>query len=190
MDTPTGTRAPQRKRTAPCVWQCNQGREGGEDGTLGQAWGTVTLELCVLREGPGPTACNGRAQGRDEQGPQIPYCADQPTTPSGHRRQREFPRAAPRSHLSPFQAAPSLAKGKGYMHLAGQEGKGDTYQIQQPTDTFGRPRSRLSPLPSVQSLLPLPNPLFIWAKRRGTVPSGSHCISLCSLICNCGEPPD
>lgn len=65
------------------------------------------------------------------------------------------------------------------MHLAGQEGKGDTYQIQPPTDTFGGPPSRLSPAPQrAVSAASTQTRRSAGRREGGTVPSGSHSISL------------
>lgn len=80
----------------------------------------------------------------------------------------------------PLRTAPSLGRVWGYMHLASSRRKGDTHQIQEPTETnLGRPPvpTRLSPLPSVQSLWPAPNTL-LGLEERG---AGSRSVSLSRL---------
>lgn len=85
----------------------------------------------------------------------------------------------PRSYLSPFQVAPSLAKGKGYMHLAGPGRKGNTYQFNnQQTHLAGLPPG--CPHSPVGSLCCSTQARCSGGRREGgTVHSGSYSISLC-----------
>lgn len=169
----------------------NARKEGKESGGC-RAWdGTKVLFFSSSPPGRVPDQLHAvaEAQGGDKQGP---LCL--PTTPSGPRSQGKPTAAAPRPYLSPFQVAPSMAKGKGYMHLAGQRGKGATYQIQQP-DTFGRPLCRLSPLPRAVSAASTHTHCSGGRGEGGALCPQSHAPSVlrplhCRLVCNCGEPPD
>lgn len=107
-------------------------RKGGREGDGCGAWDTHRTEVLFFSSSslgrvPEQLHAVAGAQGRDKQGP---LCL--PTTPSGPRGQGKPTVVAPRPYVSPFQVAPSMAKGKGYMHLAGQRGKGATHQIQHP----------------------------------------------------------
>lgn len=154
-------------------------RKEGKEGEGCRAWDTHRTEVLffsssLLGRVPDQLHAVAGAQDRDDQGP---LCL--PATPSGSGGQGKPTVVAPRPYLSPFQVAPSTAKGKGYMHLAGQGGKGATYQIQQPeTHQAGLPAGW--PHSPVQSPLPLPTPTVQVGKEKG-----GHCALSLTLHQSC-----
>lgn len=137
LDPPRGHKGPKEKAMILMGLLGNVTKEGREvDGaSLGQGEVGVNLQFLTARKGPRRAACSGR-WGRDGQGTHpclgvLPASPCLPTNPSGSRphsagawqpeswapsRLEEATGVAPSPQLSPFQAAPSLAR---YMHLAG-----------------------------------------------------------------------
>lgn len=94
-------------------------------------------------------------------------------------------RVAPWPSPSPSPGSSLPGEGMGYMHLASQGGKGDTHQFNNhQTCVWQDPApSRLSPLPSVQSLLPVLKPASqAGGEKESTAPT-SCCVSLCGSLC-------